>query len=55
MTGTNLVNSLTIKSAKLLGEYEFAERMTEDAVGLDATRRALVMKRGEVVRRDPAS
>jgi hypothetical protein len=36
MTGTNLVKTLTTKYAKLLGEYEFAERMTEDAVGMAA-------------------
>lgn len=36
MTGTNLVKTLTTKYAKLLGEYEFAERTVEDAVGLDA-------------------
>jgi hypothetical protein len=36
MAGTNLVKTLTAKYAKLLGEYEFAERMVEDAIGLDA-------------------
>lgn len=36
MAGTNLVKTLTTKYAKLLGEHEFAERLTEDAIGLDA-------------------
>ncbi|MEJ0025500.1 MAG: hypothetical protein WDN01_05680 [Rhizomicrobium sp.] len=31
-----VVSILSKKYAKLLGEYEFAERLTEDAVGLDA-------------------
>ncbi len=31
-----VIFALVKKYAKLLGEYEFAERMTEDAVGLDA-------------------
>lgn len=36
MAGTNLVKTLTRTYAKLQGEYEFAERMVEDAIGLDA-------------------
>jgi DNA-binding XRE family transcriptional regulator len=36
MTGSHVVSLLTTKYAKLLGEYEFAERMTEDAIGLAA-------------------
>jgi hypothetical protein len=36
MTGTNLIKTLTTKYAKLLGEHEFADRMTEDAIGLEA-------------------
>lgn len=36
MAGNNLVKTLTREYAKLQGEYEFAERMVEDAVGLDA-------------------
>jgi len=36
MAGTNLIKTLTRKHAQLQGEYEFAERMVEDAYGLDA-------------------
>lgn len=36
MASTNLVKTLTRKYAQLSGEYEFAERMVEDASGLDA-------------------
>ena len=36
MAGTNLVKTLTRKYAQLVGEYEFAERPSEDAIGLDS-------------------
>lgn len=36
MTGSHVVSLLSKKYAKLLGEHEFAERLTEDAIGLDA-------------------
>ena len=35
-SGTNLVKTLTRTYAKLVGEYEFAERMVESAIGVDA-------------------
>lgn len=36
MTGSHVVSLLSKKYAKLAGEYELADRMTEDAVGLSA-------------------